>query len=399
MRTPSTPLLSIRPENATGLCDDEVNGTLGMGCHACPEFSTCGGLRTTSGFVSCDQLCRCKGPDRPTCLYVCRNRPVDYVLRVREVNTFDLGTLDRVQPLPLRPLPSVVPFLDPKRISAQLRRLDAVAVNLFDLISLAVGTRRYASRQGLSSRYGLALAKTIVASGVAKDHRVERWWTMPNRPSVPIQLRDSGVDLVTVPNFSLFSDAPRPDNLYAMKRIGIVWTEFMKAGVRAALHTNARSTHDYARWAQFILEREEVDTIAFEFGSGCGDPTLMPRHVKHLCSLAAFVGRPLTLIVRGGVGSLQELREHFAHVLYIDTDSVMKAVHRRKAYVLPNDKIKWFRSPTRIGEPIDELLFHNIRTIARVRGASSSGLSPVPPNVARGIGLTQSDPETARAVR
>ena len=43
-------------------------------------------------------------------------------------------------------------------------------------------------------------------------------------------LRDLGIALVSVPNFSLFLNVPRPDNLHSMKRIALGWAEFDGGG-------------------------------------------------------------------------------------------------------------------------------------------------------------------------
>jgi hypothetical protein len=57
-------------------------------------------------------------------------------------------------------------------------------------------------------------------------------------------LLDLEIALVTTPNFSLFTNVPRPDNLHAIKRIGLSWAELVAGGVPAALHINARTDYD-----------------------------------------------------------------------------------------------------------------------------------------------------------
>lgn len=391
------PVLNVRPEEALGLCDDQTTGHLALGCPACPEFSVCGGLRTASGFLSCDELCLCK--DNSPCNYVCRKRPANYFRRFKEVNSFELSTIPRVQGPASSPLPSVVPYLDPKRITTQLLPCEAVAVSLYDLVWLGTGHLKDSSRLDLTKRFGVHPGAAIIASGVAKDDKIERWWTMPDRAAASARLKDLGIDCVTVPNFSLFTDAPREDNLYSMKRIAIVCSEFMKAGVNAALHANARTTFDYNRLATYIAPREEIHTLAFEFGTGCGNASRIDWHVTHLCQLADFVGRPLSLVVRGGILALSKLRQHFSDVTFIDTDSLMRTIKRRRGIELPNGRLKWIPSPTRPGEPLDELLSENIRTVARVRAPSQARTSIKTPLSTADIGLRQSVPDTVRAER
>ena len=124
---------------------------------------------------------------------------------------------------------------------------------------------------------------------------------------------------------------PRPDNLHGIKRIGLSWAELMANGVPAALHLNARTDHDYARWTRFIAERPEVTCVAFEFGTGAGYRG--PDRVARRASLRAGrrAGRPLMLVVRGGVQMLQRLRPHFGQVILIETDAFSRTLKRRRA--------------------------------------------------------------------
>jgi hypothetical protein len=54
--------------------------------------------------------------------------------------------------------------------------------------------------------------------------------------------------MATTPNYSLFVDRPRWDDLHAMKRIAIVHGEFLEAGMPGALHVNGRTDRDFERW-------------------------------------------------------------------------------------------------------------------------------------------------------
>jgi hypothetical protein len=87
---------------------------------------------------------------------------------------------------------------------------------------------------------------------------------------------DLGIVLVTAPNYSLILNVPRQDNLHNMKRIALVWAEFMAGGVACALHVNGRTPYDYMRWRDFVAERPEVRHIAFEFGTGAGSSARSP---------------------------------------------------------------------------------------------------------------------------
>jgi hypothetical protein len=257
----------------------------------------------------------------------------------------------------------VVPFIGGKYARTVPLAETAIAVSLFDVVSTATGKLRQPDRARLADRFGVPEATAIVVSGVAKDDRVEAWWSLPNREEVLSQLHDVGVRLLTVPNFSLFIDVPRYDNLHAMKRIALVWAESLAAGLPAALHTNGRTERDYERWSEFIRERAEVTTIAFEFATGCGYGRRIDWHVHQLCNLVERVGRPLALVVRGGTRKLDVLRRSFARVILIETEAYMRAVHRRQAYITFGRRLRWVKRPTKRRTPIDTLLVQNIRTV------------------------------------
>jgi hypothetical protein len=173
------------------------------------------------------------------------------------------------------------------------------------------------------------------------DPPLERWWSLSDarRPAIRA-LRDLGVQLVTTPNYSLFTDRPRWDDMHSMKRIAIVHEEFLSEGMPAALHVNARTEKDWDRWTKYIADRSEVTHIAFEFGTGAGWATRTAWHAGQLAKLAVSVGRPLHLVMRGGNTVLPKLAAAFADVTMLDTNIFMKTKSRQRAVV--SRKVKKF---------------------------------------------------------
>ena len=180
---------------------------------------------------------------------------------------------------------------------------------------------------------------------------------------------------MTTPNYSVLTDVPRTDNLHAMKRILLAWTEMAAAGLPAALHVNGRTLHDFVRWGDLIAERPEIEILAFEFATGCGRGERIDWHVAQLCALAARVGRPLALVIRGGGRKLSELRRHFAHVSLIETEAFSRTIRRRRAYLTESGRLKWAKFPTPKGAPLDDLLAHNV---ALVRASYETSAKPAP---------------------
>ncbi|MCU1295174.1 MAG: hypothetical protein JWP08_4024 [Bryobacterales bacterium] len=346
------------------LWDDAAYSPLAPGCPACPLFETCGGLRVPAGLIDCNEYCRC--PDPAACTMVCPRKPSEYVRRFREVGGYELTNVERVSPLAVPKLPVILPYIGGKYAREIPLAEPAIALSLYDVVSTATGRTRELDHEGLCARFGVKPGATIVVSGAGKDHRVEAWWEMPNREETLRRMRDLGVGLIAIPNFSLFTDVPRPDNLHAMKRLALVWAECMKAGIPAALHTNARTDRDYERFTHFIVARPEVSALAFEFATGCGDASRIDWHVNHLCEIAKAVGRPLTLIVRGGTRKLETLRSAFAHVVLIETEAYMRSIKRRRAYITGTGRVKWTKYAMPTGDPIDGLLIHNIRIVRSV---------------------------------
>lgn len=174
--------------------------------------------------------------------------------------------------------------------------------------------------------------------------------------------------MVTTPNYSLFSNAPRWDDLHSMKRIALVHAEFQQAGLLSALHVNGRTKADFGRWGDLIAERPEITHIAYEFTTGAGRAERRNLHTRWLRGLAEHIGRPLTLVVRGGHELVPELAEAFAQVVILDTSAFMKAMKRQRAARRGNVGIEWLASPTGVDEPLDEIFEHNVQVISEVLG-------------------------------
>ncbi|RUV74879.1 MAG: DUF4417 domain-containing protein [Mesorhizobium sp.] len=306
---------------------------------------------------------------------VCRFNPRLFLARMREVGGLSFDTAPRVPSRGVPELPRLVPFVDHRYGRAATLNEPVVALSLYEVVNMATGQLHVTSRQELAARFLIPVDATIVLSGVDKDGPIERWWELPNRPEIFAELARLGVALVTAPNYSVLLDVPRTDNLYAMKRILLAWTEVAAAGLRAALHVNARTDHDYHRWADLIAKRPEIETLAFEFATGGGRGERIDWHVDQLCKLTDQVSRPLTLVIRGGGRKAPQLRRHFASVTLIDTEAFARAIRRRRAMLTESGRLKWASSPTPKGAPIDDLFAHNVEI---VRLAHELGVEPAP---------------------
>ncbi len=381
-RAPQEPTRNFKPSYR--LRDDAALHATSLGCDGCPDFKTCGGLHTDAGVFDCDDFCSCD--DRAACDTVCRNKPDQFFERYLEIGGFDLESTPRVGALTAPELPSVIPLIGHKYSRKSVLNESVVAVPLYELFHMGSGQPHVRTRAELAERFRIPETATVVASGVDRDIKLEAWWAFADRKLIVSMLRDLKIALVTAPNFSLFLNVPRPDNLHSMKRIALGWAELMAAGVPAALHLNARTDQDYARWMRFVRERPEVEIVAFEFGTGAGAPNRIDWHVDRLCRIADAAGRPLRLVVRGGSQVLPRLRRHFPQVILVETDAFARTLKRRRAEFTEAGRLRWPRISTPEGAPIDDLLAHNIvtkRTALLLAGFASPTRSERPARHAR----------------
>lgn len=333
-----------------------------LGCNACPERSICGGLRVKARLFDCLNLC-CERPEK--CDNVCRSHP-DYADRVREVGTFALETVPQTAAI----TPPVLPLLIPVLFHGSRRSLviapQAVAMPLYRMFSRRDGSPRFESREALCGAYGVAAETLIVLTGTDCDAPLERWWSigeMKRRNIIRALLR-VGVSLVTTPNYSLFTDVPRWNDLHSIKRIALVHHEFMSEGLLAALHVNGRTATDFLRWTAYLVARPEITHLAYEFTTGTRWAGRREQHAAWLCKLVAAVNRPLHLLVRGGVEVLPQLARAFTGITVLETSIFMKTIKRQRASLNGNSRVDWVPSPTMAGASIDDLFIHNLDTVS-----------------------------------
>ena len=355
------------------LWDDNKQHGASLGCPTCLEFERCGGVHTDAGVLDCRDLCSCR--DKSRCDMVCRFNPRLFVARMREVGGLSFESAPRVPPRNVPDLPRVVPFVDHRYGRQSTLNEQFIALSLYEVVNMATGVLHVTSRQALADRFLIPSDATIVLSGVDKDGPIERWWELPNRSEILAGLARLGIAVATTPNFSVLTDVPRTDNLHAMKRILLTWTEMAAAGLSVALHVNARTDQDYRRWGELIAKRPEIQILAFEFATGGGRGERIDWHVDQLCALAARVGRPLTLVIRGGGRKAAALRRHFSHVTLIETEAFARAIRRRRAVLTESGRLRWAPSPTARGAPIDDLVAHNVKI---VRLAHDLAVGPAP---------------------
>jgi hypothetical protein len=335
----------------------------GLGCGTCRERDLCGGLQIKTAFYDCLLYC-CGQPE--SCDRVCRNHP-DFANRVREIGTFALETVPRAPIRAAPALPDVVPVVFHGNGRTESVGSDAVALPLYRMFDRRTGTPRFSDHAALCKDFRIGTGTTIILSGTDRDPPLERWWGLgeAKRRAIVCALRAAGAGMVTTPNYSLFLDRPRWDDLHAMKRIAIVHEEFLREGMPAALHVNGRTETDFRRWTAYVAARPEITHLAYEFTTGTGWAGRREQHAAWLAGLAASVDRPLHLILRGGADMLPVLSAVFAGVSLLETSIFMKTVMRQRAWRRGNAGLGWRASPTTAGAPLDDLFAGNLAEVSR----------------------------------
>lgn len=333
-----------------------------FGCLQCRDIDVCGGLRADKAAMNCIDYCRCMDPKR--CDIPCSRNPRILAARYHEVGGWEFGDVPRAQMVKVPKLPSAAPIIYQRN-----RRLDnleskAVAVCLHMLFSKRTGKAKFSSKEELAERLKFDPRSALIIVGVGKDPGIEAYWEKARANGFPECLRALKPALVTAPNYSLFSNLVRWSDLHSMKRIALCWQEMAAAGLPASLHLNARTPRDYERWTEFIRDREEVQSVAFEFGTGARIPARSPWHVAHLCSLGEQTKRRLILAVKGGEKFIPILAPHFKQIVLLDSYPFMKSVSRR-VLEYKDGKAQWVPTMTLENQCIDSILQHNVDARAK----------------------------------
>lgn len=349
--------------------NDRKSHTGSMGCAGCPEAATCGGLSVLGAAFDCLKYC-CGRPG--LCDIVCRKNPAEFVARVREVDGFALDNVPRAAKAVHQNLPAVVPILYHGGSRRRRFEVPVVCLPLYGVVRRRRSGTRLSRSSDVADAYRIGRESRLLLTGTGEDIAIERWWGLGRDRRETIRgLRGIGVEMVTTPNFSLFVNRPRWDDLHSMKRIATTHEEFLAEGMRAALHLNARTERDWERWTEYVQAREEVSDVAVEFATGAGRAARLPWHVRHLTELGRNVGRDLGLVVRAApLEVLPVLSDAFADVIFLDTNAFMKSVHRQRGTVGEDGKVAWCGSPTGRSEPVDELLDHNWAIVRKSVGAA-----------------------------
>ena len=341
------------------LLHDSVKNSRSLGCSACSYLKTCGGLHTERNLFDCSQLCRCSEDDLKTCMRACPNNIDMLVARTNEVNGFDLN-ISANNLLDVPALPSYVPII--KDGSSRDLPLEWNWVSLrLDKLAGKNWPKRLESRRSISDYFKVREDVNLVINSIGYDQPLERFWHSKDRSEIMAAISELRPALMTTPNFSLFTNVPRHENLYNMKRIAILWDEFTQANIPTAVHLNARTDRDWQRWRQFLDAHPEIKMVAFEFATGAGGKRRRDWYVRQLLRLGEESISGLSLVIRGGVDSLSRLSSAFDQVSLLSMTPYIKTLKRRQLRCVFEKRLLDRRFPTPKGQPLDALFESNVK--------------------------------------
>jgi hypothetical protein len=327
---------------------------LSFNCRSCLLLDICGGLRVRGPAMDCFRFCCGK----QECDMVCPNSPNHYAKRLQEIGGFGLENVRRCTPVKFERITGYAPLIHHAYSRSGTFPGEIVSLSLYELLDRH-GAPKYFSRSDISKQFRIRSDARLIITGVDRDALLERIWRSTHREAIAVMLRSLKVSLVTSPNFSVYNNVPRTENLYNIKRNALVAEELLERRVPVAIHVNACTDTDYLRYSEFLAERPEFEAISFEFITGPGYPSRVGWHVKKLIELSNAVARPLQLVVRGGTNTVGLLSAVFPNILAIDSDPLQCAL-RRKRMIFGNDgRVRYVDNKLPKGEPVDDLLVQN----------------------------------------
>lgn len=341
-----------------GLLFVEMRSLIPTSCKTCLIYQTCGGhdlpLLEKIGCVSVLD---------PTCIKPDRNdmNPHDEDLfweKWNDVNgLIDLSISSPINGPILRELPRYIPKIHDGYSRNSFLFQNWAGLSLHDILSAKRKSKtgkKFISREELCRHYKIHSDSKIIGIGVDHDKFIEPFWKMHRSHELPEAIRKLGIDVVTTPNFSLFTDVSGFQLVRNIKRILLSAQRLSEAGVSTIIHVNAFRPGHWEIWRKFLLDHKEVSVIAKEFQTGAGATELLA-----LADLQNLIGRPLHPLLIGGGRFYNLAKKHFESFTIADSKPFMAAANR-EVLSKRNGRFVWERHPTERGQSIEGLLANNI---------------------------------------
>lgn len=322
-----------------------------LGCQHCFAHNECGGQYAPGRF---DCFCTTCKPD--DCTYVCpRNQKFITIWRDNGGITINTPTLRQHQ----HDLPTYIPLIQHGNRRTTPLHIPYAALTTFDVTRRDKRTKdMIRDPQALRQKFHLQPNTALLLSSIAPDNLLESYWRHRNHRQLVQGLKAIAPTHVIAPNFSLFHDVPRFDNLANIKRSLQCAEELSNAGISVIPYIAGTTEHDWERWTSFFKEQPAIRMICKEFQTGTARKSIGEWHIHRITELQQRLGRALHIVAPGGRRYRRQLST-FEGVTILDSVPFMRTMHRRQLLASG-----WQDAPTPTNAPLDDLLAHNIAAYA-----------------------------------
>ncbi len=343
--------------------EPERTDAVAVGCGSCALSADCGGLDEQQALWGCFTYCKLAGHcDRAD--WTCPCRPSTFVRRWRQVGGFPPPPPRPLQPMVNAALPLYVPMIQHGSSRTKSLALSVVAIPLVQVIRRRRSGRlqpRSFSPEALRSEFRVGHDARVLLVGIGPDEDLEIYWQLQEKDKAPLALAQLGLLGITTPNFSYFTDAPRPHTLWNRFRMLRLAEQMSDAGLPVVLHLNALTDADWGFWIDLLRQNPGMSYVVREFQTGNKSIEAGTEAVTDLRDLQNRVGRDLHPIAVGGASHVVSLARSFARFTVVDSRPFMNTMNRQRLIVSPDGGRQWKASRTTQGTPLDELLALNIR--------------------------------------
>jgi Domain of unknown function (DUF4417) len=306
---------------------------------------------------------KCSNCDPATCDWTCPKNTVQFVNRFREVGGWPPKPLQNI----LTPKNLHLPIYLPQIHNGHCRN-EELAETIVAVPTFSILKRRENGGYGPIKSNGSALRKTLKLSegtkilliSVAEDHHLERFWHYAEDCDVGAALRDLNIEAITAPNFSLFSDVPRPHSIWNLARICRATEYLSSSGINVIPHINAMTKLDWDYTKQMLENHQHISHVVKEFQTGGRNKEKAMASIHGLADLRDSIGRDFHVIAVGGNQYAPVFRKYFSKITFVDSAPFIKTHKRRKLVESGKSRPRWMKYGTEAGEPLDNLLRENI---------------------------------------
>ena len=239
-----------------------MGAACGLDCDRCPAAARCG---KTPNFCLAGRH-RDGGTDDDRCA-TCQDSPL-LRMKVRQAVMDSLGGLDLVWPRPVRhhqvrDLPVHLPVLI--QAYADPVEIPWVTLHVGRVFGITGRELTPKHRQPLRQVYRLSPTTKLALEGYVEDRVLEGLWA--NRRVVIQQLRGLGFDLILAPNFSVWYDHSRFEQLLQQRRSFIFYHQLIEAGLPAIPDVGwSLFEPDGRLWAAWVNRQPDLRAVSLFCG-------------------------------------------------------------------------------------------------------------------------------------